>query len=233
MDNASFPLFLHTVAWASLICAAACAVIISVHEVIKPQKMWIMNLVWPLTALFGGVIWLFAYLHWGSPTSRTKVESNVASLFIATSHCGAGCTVGDLVAELLCAWIPGVAVWFGWHSIFVEKTFAIWILDFILAFLLGIAFQYFTIKPMRKVSGRKGLVLALRADTCSITAWQVGMYGGMAAFQFAWFRPVYGGLAPVFSPEFWFAMQLSMLAGFSTSLPVNYLLLRAGWKEKM
>jgi len=46
-------------------------------------------------------------------------------------------------------------------------------------------------------------------------------------------RPSYGAVAPVDSPEFWFAMQLAMLGGFMTSYPVNWLLIRAGWKEKM
>lgn len=36
-----------------------------------------------------------------------------------------------------------------------------------------------------------------------------------------WFKPAYGGMAKVASPEFWFAMQLAMLAGFATSYPVN------------
>lgn len=59
------------------------------------------------------------------------------------------------------------------------------------------------------------------------------MYGGMAALQFGWFRPVFGGLAPVASPEFWFAMQLAMLAGLATSYPANWWLIRTGVKERM
>ncbi len=35
------------------------------------------------------------------------------------------------------------------------------------------------------------------------------------------------------TPEFWFAMQAAMLAGFCTAYPVNWLLIRAGVKEKM
>ena len=73
----------------------------------------------------------------------------------------------------------GIAVWFGWHSIFDDKMFAIWILDFIFAFAFGIVFQYFTIAPMRGLgSGRH--VAAVKADTLSLTAWQIGMYGFMA-----------------------------------------------------
>ena len=45
--------------------------------------------------------------------------------------------------------VPAIAVWFGWQSIFAEKMFAVWILDFIFAFAFGIVFQYFAIVPMR------------------------------------------------------------------------------------
>jgi hypothetical protein len=61
--------------------------------------------------------------------------------------------------------------------------FAVWILDFVLAFVFGIAFQYFTIKPMRNLSVRDGLVEALKADTLTVTGWQIGMYGLMAFAQ--------------------------------------------------
>ena len=80
---------------------------------------------------------------------------------------------------------------------------------------------------------QSALVAAAKADIASITAWQVGMYGLMAIIQFLWFKPVYGGIAKVASPEFWFAMQLAMLGGFTTSYPVNWWLIRIGVKEKM
>jgi hypothetical protein len=120
-----------------------------------------------------------------------------------TSHCGAGCTLGDIIVEWSAFAIPALAVWFGWHTVFSEKTFAVWIPDFIVAFLLGIVFQYFTIKPMRGLSIGEGIFAAVKADVASITAWQVGMYGLMAIIQFLWFKPVYGGIAKVGSPEFW------------------------------
>lgn len=59
------------------------------------------------------------------------------------------------------------------------------------------------------------------------------MYGGMALIQFGWFRPAYGGLADATRPKFWLAMQIAMLAGFCTSYPVNWLLVRSGVKEAM
>jgi hypothetical protein len=94
-------------------------------------------------------------------------------------------------------------------------------------------FQYFAIVPMRGLSFGKGVVAAVKADTLSLTAWQVGMYGGMAMMQFALFKPHYGHIAPVYTPEFRFAMQLAMLAGFATAYPVNWWLVRSGIKEAM
>jgi hypothetical protein len=65
---------------------------------------------------------------------------------------------------------------------------AVWILDFLFAFVLGIAFQYFTIKPMRKLSVGAGIKQAVKADVFSLSAWQVGMYAFMAFAQFFLFR---------------------------------------------
>ena len=230
---ATFPDGLHGVATASVALAVVCAVVIALDELRFPQKMWIMNLVWPLTALFGSVLWLAAYYAWGRHGREAGKPPFPVMVFKGASHCGAGCTLGDIVVEWTVFAAPAVATWFGWHSLFAEKTFAVWIPDFLVAFLFGVAFQYFTITPMRGLSPGQGVVAALKADVASITAWQVGMYGGMALIQFGWFRSAYGGIASVASPEFWFAMQLAMLCGFATGYPVNWWLIRAGVKEKM
>jgi hypothetical protein len=237
MAHAIFPDWLGDLSVASLVLAVLCAIAIVLDECRRPQKMWIMNVVWALTALFGSLVWLAAYFAWGrNPPPgqvRRKTTSFPVMVFKGSSHCGAGCTLGDIIAEWSAVAFPVVAIWFGWHTAFSEKMFAVWIPDFILAFLLGIVFQYFTIKPMRDLSVWQGIVAAVKADIASITAWQIGMYGLMAAIQLLWFKPSYGGLAPVASPEFWFAMQLAMLAGFATSYPVNWWLIRAGAKEAM
>ena len=101
------------------------------------------------------------------------------------------------------------------------------------AFAFGIAFQYFTIAPMRGLSLGQGLVAALKADILSLTAWQVGMYGFMALAHFWMFGRLLQVHLDAHSPEFWFMMQFAMLAGFCTSYPVNWWLVRAGIKERM
>ena len=74
---------------------------------------------------------------------------------------------------------------------------------------------------------------AVKADALSLSAWQVGMYGFMAVAQLAWYPHVFGTRAAVDTPEFWFAMQLAMIAGFATAYPVNAWLIRKGLKERM
>jgi hypothetical protein len=243
----SFPPLLHAISIIALALGVASAITITLDECRRPQAMWIMNLVWPLCALFGSLLWLFGYYRWGRAKPPMPAHHHgmammhhhggdgpfPISVAIDASHCGAGCALGDLIAEWLAFFAPAVAVWCGWHWLFAEKMFAIWVLDFILAYVLGIAFQYYAIKPMRDLTVGQALVAALKADTASITAWQIGMYGVMAIIQFGWFMPAYGGMAMVTTPEFWFAMQLSMLAGFVTSYPVNWLLIRAGIKAPM
>ncbi|ALG61685.1 MULTISPECIES: DUF4396 domain-containing protein [Citromicrobium] len=238
MHAPTFPDWLHALSTISLLIAAACALWIAIDVIRHPQKMAVMNFVWPLAALFGSVLWVALYFAFGrrkgrgidAPQEELPFWASVAK---GASHCGAGCTLGDIIAEWSAFAFPQVAVWFGWHTLFGEKIFAVWIVDYIVAFVLGLAFQYFTIKPMRDVSVGEGIAAAVKADFLSITSWQVGMYGLMALIQFAWFAPSYGGLAPVNTPEFWFAMQIAMLAGFATAFPTNWWLIRKGLKEKM
>jgi hypothetical protein len=151
----------------------------------------------------------------------------------AALHCGSGCTLGDILAEWLAFLFPAVAIAFGWHSLFDEKTYPVWILDFLIAFILGIAFQYFAIAPMRKLTPAQGIVAALKTDALSLLAWQIGMYCLMAILQFVLFKHRFGGLAPIDSVEFWAAMQLAMIGGFVSSYPMNWWLIRSGLKESM
>jgi hypothetical protein len=225
--------FLSAVPWLSLSAGALSAAIIAVHILLgHRQRMWIMNAVWPLTALYSGPIGLAAYFVVGRSSVKTKTgEENKTtsapkksfweSTGIATTHCGAGCTLGDIFAEWFVVLVP--------LSLFGHRMFGSWLLDFIVAFAIGIAFQYFTIKPMRQLSAAEGVKAAIKADAASLTAWQIGMYGWMAIATFVIFHRELDQRTPLF----WFMMQIGMLAGFVTSYPVNGWLLRRGLKESM
>lgn len=155
------------------------------------------------------------------------------SVFVGTCHCGAGCSLADLVVEWLLLAVPAVAVVGGAGWLFSDHIYAGWVLAFVVAYLFGIAFQYFSIAPMRGLNLTDGLKAAIKADTLSITAWQVGMYATMAVVQL-WLAPMWwDGRLPVDSPVFWLMMQVAMVVGFGTAYPVNWWLLRKGLKEPM
>ncbi len=230
-----YPQWLHILAWIYICICVACALGIAVHTIFRPQKMWIMGLVWPITALYMGPFAVATYRR-SLPVSEKKPETpqmkamqehfkdkppTMLQNSIAVFHCGAGCSIGDLIAESI---VPTLGLLFAGE--FGSKI----ILDFVFAYILGIAFQYFTIAPMRGLSFGKGLVAAARADTISITLFEVGMFAWMAITHFLLFP------SPHLDPGmavFWFMMQIAMIAGFFTALPANAWLIRKGWKEKM
>jgi hypothetical protein len=192
--------------------------------------MAVMNAVWPICGLFAPGVLVWAYYRWGRINDKQPFPVIV---FKGALHCGSGCTLGDIVAEALLLTFPGIASAFGLGWLFGDEIFAAWVLDFVLAFLIGIAFQYLAIVPMRGLSPREGLVQAVKADAASLTAWQVGMYAFMAVAQFGIFEPMLGVRLGAAKPEFWFMMQVAMLCGLATSYPVNWWLIRSGLKEQM
>jgi hypothetical protein len=222
--------------WASLAVGFACAGVIVLDILMgHPQHMGIMNVVWPITALYSGPLGLLAEYRLGRQSTRHRVhlarewgeeppgkrKPFWRQLAVAATHCGSGCTLGDIIAEWMMVAVP--------FELFGRRLYAAWVVDFAWAYVLGVVFQYFTIAPMRQLSVGKGILAAVRADTLSLTAWQVGMYGWMTIAVFLIFHRE---LKPT-EPVFWFMMQLGMLCGFLTAYPVNWLLLRAGWKEPM
>jgi hypothetical protein len=242
------PGWFHDLSIAYLSLGGACTLLIVLDLVRHPQHMWIMNLVWPITALFGTVVIARQYFAYGRLASHQNVRAAMQrgdqppnkrstpfriKVANGTLHCGSGCVLGDISAEWMVSLVPAIAATFGFRRLFDDRIFAAWILDYIMAYLFGILFQYFTIAPMRGLSLGRGLIAAIKADTLSLTAWQIGMYGFMAIANFLIFQAAFGTRLQVDSFEFWFMMQIAMVAGFLTSYPVNWWLLRQGLKEPM
>ena len=207
-----------------------------------------MNVVWPMTALFGTVWVVWQYFTYGRLASHEKAHAAMQRhedppnktqtpfpVMVANGalHCGSGCTLGDIVAEWLVFAVPAIAIAFGYGSIFSDRIFAVWIVDYLFAYAFGIVFQYFTIAPMRGLSFGQGIIAAIKADTLSLTAWQIGMYGFMAIAYFAIFQDGFGVKLTTDSVEFWFMMQIAMMFGFVTAYPVNWWLISSGIKENM
>lgn len=226
------PTWLTIIAWISLALAFATAgtILYDIYGRGYRQKMGVMEAVWPVTALYFGPLAWWGYTRWGrlnSPSYQEQagVEANYGepvSVGVGVSHCGAGCTLGDIIG----AWIVFAVSW----KLLGLALPAEYIADFALAFALGIAFQYFSIAPMRDLGVRDGIIAALKADTLSLTAFEVGLFGWMAIMQLVLFT------SPHLEPDhaaYWLLMQVGMILGFATAYPVNVWLIRRGIKEAM
>ena len=232
----TIPSWLNILAWFSLTLALLCVLAISIDEPKHPQKMWIMHLVWPLTALYASVLALWGYFAIGRGMARdashrpmhrragNQQRSGPAwqEIAVSASHCGAGCMLADILGEYL-------VFAAGW-SLGGQTLYADYAVTLGLAWLFGVAFQYFSIKPMQQLSSGEALLESIKADTLSILFFQVGMYGWMALVYFVLFPHPHLELK---SPVFWFMEQIGMLVGFVTTLPVNRWLLQRGVKEAM
>jgi len=135
------PNWLHILSIASLLLGAVCAAVITADVMRHKQHMWIMNIVWPVTALFGTIWIVWQYFAYGRLAEHStakaamergeKMPSKTQTPFpvmVANGalHCGSGCTLGDIVAEWLVFLVPTIAVWFGYQSLFGDKIFAVW-----------------------------------------------------------------------------------------------------------
>lgn len=144
------------------------------------------------------------------------------SVALSALHCGAGCTLADIIGEWFTNYVP--------VTVAGSQLFGNWVLDFILALMIGVYFQFYAIREMEKISVGNALARAFKADFFSLLSWQVGMYGWMAIVYFVLFinEPL-----PKDTWIFWFMMQLAMLFGFFCAYPMNALLIKLGIKKGM
>jgi hypothetical protein len=229
----AIPVWLTIVSWIfiGIGLASAALVLADIYLLGYREHMKIMEAVWPLTALYAGPLGLVAYYRWGRPMPDKRMEARDrgmpgkpfwAGTAISATHCGAGCVLGDLIAE----WVVFAAgLQLAGSTLWVEYPF-----DYVLALSWGILFQYFVIAPMRQLAVGEGLRLAAKADFLALSAFEVGLFGWMAIMQLVLFTSPH---LPTDSAAFWFLMQVGMLIGFVTTYPVNWWLIRRGIKEVM
>src|SRR5947209_17949996 len=110
------PGWFELVAWVALGLGFASALVIVADVVVlgNRQHMAIMDLAFPLTALYMGPIALWAYFARGRRMSRKRMPMHGAEMSVdgeprdsvwqvslSDSHCGAGCALGDVGGEWL------------------------------------------------------------------------------------------------------------------------------------
>jgi Domain of unknown function (DUF4396) len=213
------------VSWAAVILGLLTAIVIAIDVLAHRQRMTIMNFVWPITGLYLPLIGWWPYIVIGRPMS-VAAHSTAGGhrfwerVFVSTTHCASGCVIGDII---------GAPIVFaaGW-TLFGERLYADYVVLFALAYVFGIAFQYFPIRAMRKVSPRVAIIDAVKADTLALTAFEIGLFAWMAVVYF-----LFASRAEPTSVYYWFMMQIGMVLGFVTALPPNWLLVRSGVKGGM
>lgn len=213
--------------WVSIVLGLVTAGVITVDIARHPQQMKIMDVVWPVTGLYFPVVGWWLYSSMGRPMAMdapkvTEPQPYWKSIFLSATHCGSGCVIGDIIGA-------PIVLATGW-VVFGERLYSEYATEFVLAYLFGIAFQYFPIRAMRNVAPHEAIVDAVKADTLSLTAFEVGM--------FAWMAVIYFLLMPAHRPDassvvFWFMMQIGMVLGFMTTYPANWLLVKWGVKSGM
>lgn len=222
---------LEWIAAVAIIIGILQAIIIAVDVCRAPQSMWIMNVTWPITGLYMPLIGFWLYFKIGRKDGGHQHAHHEEgmhhthkpfwqSVIVSTSHCGGGCSIGDLIGAPL--------VFFAGWTLAGSMLLADYATEFILAYIIGIAFQFYGMRNKEKPLGEE-LKNAVKADTWSLVSFEIGMFGWMALTHYVLFiQPPHPD-----SLVFWFMMQVAMMIGFGTSMPANWFLLRKGIKHAM
>ncbi|ABE60062.1 DUF4396 domain-containing protein [Chromohalobacter israelensis] len=231
------------VAWLFIALGVITALVIARDVIRRPQPMAIMNVTWPVTGLYMPIMgwWAYAKMGRAAPSQTGQTHAHDVShgqetthghthrhgdkpkwqgVFVSATHCGGGCTLGDVVTAPL-ATLTGFAL-------LGSATLGHFVLAFVGAYLFGVLFQYLPIRAMSESGPRQALIDAIKADTLSLIAFQAGMYVWMLIAIHGWM-----GEMNAFSVTFWFMMQIAMLIGFATSYPANWWLIERGIKHAM
>lgn len=193
------------------------------------QHMRIMEVTWPVTGLYMGPLAWWAYRTFGRATKTGERQASNdharkpfwQSVFVSVTHCGGGCTLGDILSDTL-IFLAGIVI--AGSSLFTS-----YLLDFAAAYVLGIIFQYLPIREMGETDRKRALIRAIKADTLSLIAFEMGLFGWMAVVQ----KILFVHAAQPDNPVFWFMMQIGMVVGFITAYPANWWLVREGIKHAM
>lgn len=193
------------------------------------QHMPIMNIAWPLTALYSGPIALYMYFKYSRAhklnmktqrlTKKVKKKPFLVDVFVASIHSGAGCALAVFVAEIV---IYCVGIYILGHMIWSS-----FFIDFFFALALGLIFQFYIIKPMKpRLASSEIFGLALKADILSLCSFLIGTLGWLLAVHF-----IYKGELGAGQPLYWFMIQVALTIGLVVSYPVNSALLQAHIKH--
>ncbi len=213
----STPGWLTPVSWSFVALAVVSAAFIA-YDILgrgHRQRVGAMNLVWPATALYFGPLAVFAYLRYGRLRSeKWQAEHGAASTkdLAAAALTGGtpggtasliGHVIGVPLIVLSGVTIAGLDLWAMIAAVAVIAT----------AFLFAYEFFFSTV-PARRLSGGRGVAVAALIAFATVLAFDIGMGGWMLLLHFSENMPAATTMA------FWFLMQLGVVLGTLTALPV-------------
>ena len=222
------PVWLTVISWIFLGIVVLCAAAI-LYDILGRgyrQRTAVMEVVWPITALYLGPLGLWAYNRWGRPRSDrwqkehgTPPEKSLAEA-AATGGTpgGAASAIGHVVGVPLVVFsgltIAGVDLW------------AMMLVIAVIATVLLFVFEYFisTVPARGLRRSGKGIGVALIIALITVLAFDVGMGGWMLVMHFLLFMP------PLTDVTFLFLMQIGLILGFLTGYPAVLWLVRRGIK---
>jgi hypothetical protein len=226
MDN-TIPGWLTAVSWAyvglALLCAAA--ILYDVYGRGYRQRTGVMNVVWPITALYFGPFALPAYYRWGRPRSEKwhNEHGSAPEKSFPVAAATGGMPGGAASAIGHVAGVPLVV--FSGLTIAGQSLWVMILVIAVIATVLLFAFEYFfSTVPARGLPTGEGLGVALLIALVTVLAFDVGMGGWMLVMHFLLFMP------PLTDVTFLFLMQVGLILGFLTGYPAVLWLLRRGTK---
>jgi hypothetical protein len=205
------------------VVSAACVAYDQVTS--QPEIMPVMKAAWTLITLYLGVVGAVLYVVSCKPPTPAQHEQFVAPMWKQAVGSTIHCVAGDALGIALVAAITALT------ALSVLADFA---LEYSAAFLFG--WLIFQVLPVMALQGRslgEALKTAFRAELVSLTAMVVGMFPAMYCLMT---RATGGG--PLRMPEptrvqFWAIMAAAIAVGFPTAYPVNWWMVKVGWKQGM
>ena len=133
------PGWLHVLSIVFLALGLVLALAVAADEVRRPQAMWIMNVVWPVTAFTAPCSGCGSTSASGGqrrgrirrmPRTAATIGRRSRSRRASPSRPSIAAAAAPSATSSRNGWpsaVPAIAVWFGWHSLFGDKMFAVWI----------------------------------------------------------------------------------------------------------
>ncbi|MFG2059758.1 DUF4396 domain-containing protein [Micromonospora sp. NPDC048930] len=212
--------------WATLTLGLASAAVILVDSFIGGyrQPVRLMELVWPVTALYLGPAAIMAYRKWGRPQSprwrqrygNPPKKPRLAAVVFGLYHCLSHCALGAIIATLI---IFNLGI-----DSAIEPLRPLYIGDYLGAVAVGVAFRYAT---EAHTGGRRvwaAIRAVVREDLLTVSTVELALFIWIALLE----HFVFGETLRPSNPVFWFIHQIGLIIGFFAAWPVTSWLIHRG-----